>query len=46
MDDLISRQAAINKMKSIITDRECTNITDEAKEKIARKFLLTFHHPQ
>lgn len=38
-DDLISRQAAIDKFKSIITDREYTTITDEAKERIARKFF-------
>lgn len=37
--DLISRQAAIDKFKSIITDREYTNITDEAKERMARKFF-------
>ena len=39
MNDLISRQAAIDKLKSIIADREYTSITDEAKEKIARKFF-------
>jgi len=39
MDDLISRQAAIDKFKSIVTDREYTSITDEAKERIARKFF-------
>lgn len=39
MDDLIRRQAAIDKLKSIITDREYTNITDEAKERMAREFF-------
>lgn len=37
--DLISRQAAIDKLKSIITDREYTSSTDEAKERIAREFF-------
>lgn len=36
MDDLISRQAAIDKFKSIITDKEHTSITDEAKHKVAK----------
>ena len=39
MDDLISRQAAIDKLKSVIADVEYTRITDEAKERIARKFF-------
>lgn len=39
MDDLISRQAAIDKLKSIITDMEYTSITDEEKERMARKFF-------
>lgn len=39
MNDSISRQAAIDKLKSIIADREYTSITDEAKERIARKFF-------
>ena len=32
-------RAAIDKLKSIITDREYTSSTDEAKERIAREFF-------
>ena len=38
-DDTISRQAAIDKLKSIIIDKEYINITDKAKERIAREFF-------
>lgn len=39
MDDLISRQAAIDKFKILLSRREYVRCTDEAKERVASGFF-------